>query len=351
MPKKTVIGLICGGRGAEHAVDLISVADVRDGFDADRYEVVILAIDREGDWHFGRHPDDCIRNADRIDRVELIRSAPVAELLPGGAIRHRETGERLATVDLAFPVTDDPVQQMLEAAGIPYMGSPPAGIALCRDKEATKRVLKKAGFAVAPHLLATPDRPVSFEAAADRFGLPLFIKPNSLGSSIGISKVWDAAGYEAGLADAFAWDRKVLVEKALVGREVECAVLGNDAPRAAGVLGEVTNLTHFFDFKAKYSRGEEGKIVIPAPVDADAVARIRKGAVAAFRLLHCAGYARFDTFLFPDNAFATIEVNASPGLAAHLMYPRLWHASGLSHRDLMDRLVALALERGRTLQP
>jgi D-alanine-D-alanine ligase len=345
-PKKSIIGLVCGGEGAEHAVDLISVAEVQSGFDPDRYAVIILAIDKAGNWHFGREADDCIRYADRIDRVELIMSAPIVDLLLAGKIRNRATGEYLANVDIFFPITDDPVQERLAATGKPYVGSPPDGIALCRDKDASKRVLSEAGFNVAPYTVVTRKNPLCFADAADRFGLPLFIKPNSLGSSIGISKVNNQREYDQGMAEAFRYDRKVLVEKTMAGREVECAVIGNENPEAAAVLGEVINIKGFFDFKAKYHCGEEGKIIIPASVNVDVVERIRDSMIAAYRLLRCAGYARFDIFLFPDNSFAIIEVNASPGLASHLMYPRLWRASDLSHRRLLDRLIRLAQKRG-----
>ena len=340
---KITIGLICGGQGLEHEVDLFAVRELETSFDRSRYDLVFLGIDKSGWWHFAVESESLLTTQD--NRVALNLSQPVVIPRQGGQLIELETQRCLAQVDLFFPVADDPLQAFLSSLDVPYIGADLYGSAIGRDKDVTKRLLRDRGFPVIPYLTLHANQMISFQEATAQLGLPLFIKPCRLGSSIGVHKVLDETDFYRALQEAFSYDRKVLIEQAVEGREIECAVLGNQNPQASDVLGEITQLKDFFTFKAKYLSQQEGKIKIPAQLKADLVQKMREAAVAAFVSLECEGLARVDFILKPDDSFVILEINTSPGLAKHLMYSRLWQASHLSHSQLLDRLIELAMDR------
>jgi D-alanine-D-alanine ligase len=344
MPR-TRLAILYGGRSAEHQVSVVSARSVMEALDPDRFEVVPIAITRAGAWLLpDRSPLELTASDGALPEVE----AAGTEL----AVRPEQG---VGGVDVVFPILHGPfgedgtVQGLFELADLPYVGSGVLASALAMDKAMAKVVLAQAGLPQAPYLVvperdwrADPDR-VAAEVEG-RLAYPVFTKPARLGSSIGISKVKIPDGLAAGLADAFAHDTKALVEQGVVARELECGVLGNDAPEAS-VVGEVVPGHEFYDFEAKYL-DESLKLEIPAPVPGAVRDRVRELSLRAFQALDCEGFARVDFFYEEATGRVLLnEVNTIPGFTPKSMFPMLWAASGLSYPDLVGRLVDLAVER------
>jgi D-alanine-D-alanine ligase len=344
MPR-TRLAILYGGRSAEHQVSVVSARSVMEALDPDRFEVVPIAITRAGAWLLpDRSPLELTASDGALPEVE----AAGTEL----AVRPEQG---VGGVDVVFPILHGPfgedgtVQGLFELADLPYVGSGVLASALAMDKAMAKVVLAQAGLPQAPYLVvperdwrADPDR-VAAEVEG-RLAYPVFTKPARLGSSIGISKVKIPDGLAAGLADAFAHDTKALVEQGVVARELECGVLGNDAPEAS-VVGEVVPGHEFYDFEAKYL-DESLKLEIPAPVPGAVRDRVRELSLRAFQALDCEGFARVDFFYEEATGRVLLnEVNTIPGFTPKSMFPMLWGASGLSYPDLVARLVDLAVER------
>ncbi len=228
--------------------------------------------------------------------------------------------------------------------GKPYVGSDDYGSAICMDKDVTKRLLQHHGIPVSRYKLLRNPKDLSFEDAVRDLGDTLFVKPCREGSSLGVSKVRTEEEYKLALQQAFAADRKVLVEEAISGREIECSVLGNDSPEAASVLGEIVPLREFYSYEAKYVDDDGAELKIPAEIDPKVSLKIRKSAVEAFLITECRGMARVDFFLCDDNTFILNEINTLPGFTKISMFPKLWDASGLAYPKLLDRLIELAQE-------
>jgi D-alanine-D-alanine ligase len=344
MPR-TRLAILYGGRSAEHQVSVVSARSVMEALDPDRFEVVPIAITRAGAWLLpDRSPLELTASDGALPEVE----AAGTEL----AVRPEQG---VGGVDVVFPILHGPfgedgtVQGLFELADLPYVGSGVLASALAMDKAMAKVVLAQAGLPQAPYLVvperdwrADPDR-VAAEVEG-RLAYPVFTKPARLGSSIGISKVKTPDGLAAGLADAFAHDTKALVEQGVVARELECGVLGNDAPEAS-VVGEVVPGHEFYDFEAKYL-DESLKLEIPAPVPGAVRDRVRELSLRAFQALDCEGFARVDFFYEEATGRVLLnEVNTIPGFTPKSMFPMLWAASGLCYPDLVARLVDLAVER------
>jgi len=348
--KRIRLAVLYGGRSAEHQVSVVSARSVMEALDPDRFEVVPIAITRDGAWLL---PDR--------SPLELTASdGALPEVDPAGtevAVRpeHGLADAGAGPVDVVFPILHGPfgedgtVQGLFELADLPYVGSGVLASALAMDKAMAKVVLAQAGLPQAPYLVvperdwrADPDR-VAAEVGG-RLAYPVFTKPARLGSSIGISKVKTPDGLAEGLATAFAHDTKALVEQGIVARELECGVLGNDAPEAS-VVGEVVPGHEFYDFEAKYL-DDALKLEIPAPVPAGVRDRVRELSLHAFQALDCEGFARVDCFYEEATGRVLLnEVNTIPGFTPKSMFPMLWAASGLAYPDLVARLVDLATER------
>jgi D-alanine-D-alanine ligase len=347
------LAVLYGGRSAEHQVSVVSARSVMEALDPDRFEVVPVAITRQGAWLLPeRSPLELTAPDGTLPEVE----AAGAEV----ALRPEQQGASLTAagigrVDVVFPILHGPmgedgtVQGLFELADLPYVGSGVLASALAMDKAMAKVVLAQAGVPQAPYLTvaerawrADPGR-VAAEVA-ERLAYPVFTKPARLGSSIGISKVKTPAELRAGLGAAFAHDAKALVEQGVAARELECGVLGNHAPEAS-VVGEVIPGREFYDFEAKYL-DESLKLEIPAQVPDAVRARVRELSLRAFQALGCEGFARVDFFYEEATGRVLLnEVNTIPGFTPKSMFPMLWAASGLPYPELVARLVDLAVER------
>jgi D-alanine-D-alanine ligase len=340
---RPTVAVVCGGQNLEHEVYLLSSHDVRAALDPARYRVVVLGIERDGSWRFSTEGEPHLLDAERLRTVRLDPSRPAVFPGPGGEVVCRATGAVLARVDAFFTVTMDPLQGLFESLGRPYVGTGPYGFAAGMDKALTKRLLAEQGVPVAPGLELHAGEALSYAEASARLGPRMFVKPCRLGNSIGVSEARDARAFDEALATAFRYDRKVLVERAIEGREVECALLGNREPAASSALCEIVGLNTFFTHELKSSR--QNVLSIPAEVDAATSARLRDAARTVFRALECEGMGRVDFFLRTDGSFVVNEINVAPGLKRGYPYPRLWEASGVSYEELVQRLLDAAFAR------
>lgn len=364
-PRKPRVMVLFGGRSGEHAISCVTAGGVLGVIDRERYDVLAVGITPTGRWVLTS--DDPERWAITGGELPSIADTDAHVLLPQDVgdreIQVREDGgvpRALGEVDVVFPLLHGPfgedgtLQGMLELADVRYVGSGVLASALGMDKHAMKVVLTGNGLPVAPWAVVMPGElerdPEGVLARVAPLGLPLFVKPARAGSSLGISRVDDLADLPAALAEAARHDPKVLVESAVVGREVECGVLGGrdgGRPRAS-VPGEivVTDPEHaFYDFEAKYLG--EGSVVLTCPADLgpDATERVRDVAVRTFEAIGCEGLARVDVFVTPDGEVVVNEINTMPGFTPFSMYPRLWQATGVEYPELVDELIALALAR------
>ena len=342
MSGKIVVALLFGGRSAEHEVSLASASAVHRNLDSSRYDVRSIYITRGGLWRTVDAPDT---DPARLEGGETHSFLPWE--VRGGASD--------LPADIYFPVLHGPfgedgtIQGLLEMAGVAYVGAGVLGSALGMDKVSTKILFRERGLPVVPwRAVREPewrgDRAATLRRLAREFTLPFFVKPSNLGSSVGITKVKERRATAAALETAFRYDAKAVVEKGIAGREIECSVLGNDAPEASAP-GEVIPHREFYDYADKYLEGRTG-FVIPARLPRATAARVRRLAVEAFRTLDVRGLARVDFFLETGTGRLYVnELNTMPGFTAISMYPKLWEASGLPFPRLLDRLIALGLER------
>jgi D-alanine-D-alanine ligase len=353
-PRRRVVVLF-GGRSSEHEISCLSARSVIDALDPATTDVVPIGIARDGRWHVLSGAPALPSETGRMPEIgQTDGSLARLQSEDGRPTLVHADGSR-SDVDVVFPLLHGPrgedgaVQGMLELAGVPYVGAGVLGSALGMDKAVQKTMWQAAGLPVVPWVpIAEPewrDDADGVTARALALGLPVFTKPASLGSSVGITKVLDADGLARGLETAFRFERKALVEHGIEPvREIECAVLGNDDP-VASVCGEVVPKGHaFYDYEAKYLDEHGAELLIPAPLEPEIAERIQQLAVAAFRAVSCSGMARVDFFVRDDEVWLN-EINTIPGFTSISMYPKLWEASGLSYEKLVQRLLDLAVER------
>ena len=347
LPDHVRLIVLFGGRSAEHDVSRVSASHVLRAVDPQRYDVVPVAITREGRWQLARAAAGLL-DAGRADELpeSLDIDGPETSPLPA-LIGGTESVPTVVLPILHGPNGEDgTVQGLLELAGVPYVGSGVLGSAVAMDKAMAKTVLAAEGIpqpgwrAVrADELRRDPDL---VERLLVELGPTVFVKPANMGSSIGVSKAHGAAETIAALEQAFLYDDLAVVEEAVDARELECAVLGNDEPRASTV-GEIVPGADFYDYEDKYAAGI-ARTVVPAELDATTMDAARSLAVTTFRALRAEGMARVDMFLVGDELLVN-EINTIPGFTPISMYPMLWQASGVSYPELIDELVELALER------
>ena len=360
------VGVIYGGRSVEHEVSLVSARAIMQALDPGRYEVVPIGITRKGRWviggaHCALPPDPSVRRLVRLRDGGAPR-APLPAARSGSALKTAGRSPRgaagralLGKLDVIFPVVhgtggeDGSLQGLLELAGLPYVGAGVLGSALGMDKALMKVAFGQAGLPIVDHRVVrhcdlTGGRDRFIRSVESAFGYPCFVKPANGGSSVGVSKAKDRGGLVAAIDLAARYDRKLIVERAIDAREIECSVLGNDEPEAS-VPGEILPANEFYDYRSKYI-DPGSRLLIPAPLTAEQSRRIRDLAVRAFRCLDLCGMARVDFFLDRrSEAIFVNEVNTIPGFTPISMYPKLWEASGLPFPGLVDRLIRLALER------
>lgn len=348
MPR-THVGLIYGGRSSEHEVSVKSARNVYAALDPARYEVTPIWIDPRGRWHVGEAAEAALRSAGAEPSAAPGRTllAPAGD---GAAVLAGAEQLEPLGIDVAFPMLhgqngeDGRVQGLLETLGLPYVGAGVLGSAACMDKEVTKRLLRDAGLPIVPFRLARWGEHPPYPEVTGVLGEKLFVKPANSGSSVGTSKATTEEEYHRALDDAFAYDTKVIVETAVSGREIECAVIGNEEPRTAA-LGEIVSTAAFYTYDAKYENADEARMEVPADLPEAVSDRLRAMAAEAYRALSCEGMARVDFFVTPGYDVFINEINTIPGFTERSMFPVMWAHSGLPTGDLVDALIRLALDR------
>jgi D-alanine-D-alanine ligase len=361
------VAVVFGGRSSEHAISCVSAGSVMSHLDPERFEVVPVGITPEGAWVLGTgDPRELVIDGRQLPRVDESRTALA---LPGDPTRGGlvvlepgRAGEVLSGVDVVFPVLHGPfgedgtIQGLLEMAGLPYVGAGVLASAAGMDKEYAKKLLAAEGLPVGDAVVLRRGADTLTVEQCERLGLPVFVKPARAGSSVGITKVSDWTDLDAAVATARRHDPKVLVEAAVVGREVEVAVLelpdGSvqaSVPAEIRIVGSDGHVPEFYDFDAKYL-DDVCEFDIPAKLDDAITERLREMAVAAFRALDGQGLARVDFFVGPDGEPTVNEVNTMPGFTPISMYPRAWAVTGVDYPTLLSTLIETAIARGTGLR-
>jgi D-alanine-D-alanine ligase len=362
------VGVVFGGRSGEHEVSLASAASVMAALERNGHTVVPIGIGRDGRWVLGGNPlralaadargavpvDDAsavVKKAlaDRAESTEAGSAAALVRREPSGSMPPElRQGLDVALIMLHGPYGEDgTIQGLFELADVPYVGAGVLASAVGMDKAMAKSVFAAHGLPIVEYDLVLraewrTSRAAVTHRVLERIGVPCFVKPANLGSSVGISKVREPGTLEAAIDEAVCHDRRVLVERAVSGREIEVSVLGNDEPQAS-LPGEIVYAGEWYDYATKYAEGQ-AQLVVPAPLAPEITTRLQALAIAAFRAIDCAGMARVDFFLEGDRVLLN-EINTIPGFTTTSAYARMWEASGMPYGDLVNRLVALALER------
>lgn len=345
MLSKLRVGIICGGCSLEHEISLRSAFSIEKFIDKNLFDTLILWIDKNGNWCIIENKDFHSFYFNKRDNISSFFKKKVFQNL-------NFNFKNLLKLDVVFPIIhgscgeDGSIQGFFRIIKIPYVGSDVLGSAICINKSVTKCLLSYAGLPVIPHkvFIFEEKSKIDFYNLVDIFGLPLFVKPISQGSSIGGSKVKNLKDFYKALDIAFSYDAKIMIEPFISGRELECAILGNHNPTAS-VCGEIILKDNdFYTYQDKYVK-HNSKIVIPAIIDTNSSEKIRYFAIQAFQVLNCFGMARIDFFLTENNQIFINEVNTLPGFTSVSMYPKLWEVSGLTITELITKLIELALDR------
>lgn len=369
MTKRIRVAVVFGGRSTEHAISCISAGSVLRAVDRDRYEVVPVGITTEGAWVLAPDRPEALAITD--GRLPEVESTATSVVLAGDPTRAGiavapagETPAELSSVDVVFPILHGPfgedgtIQGLLELAGVPYVGSGVLASAAAMDKAVAKTMLAGAGLEQAPYVVLTDrewtrDPQSCVQRVLDALQLPVFVKPSRAGSSVGISKVKHRDDLRAAIEAARVHDPKVVVEQGVTGREIECGVLESldgSGPQASVCAEILVRGDHeFYDFEAKYL-DDVTELSVPAELPATVSERVRELACRAFDALGCEDYARVDFFVLDDGRVVINEVNTIPGFTPISMFPRMWAESGVEYRQLVDRLLQLALRKRRGLR-
>lgn len=356
MKKKLRVGIIFGGRSGEHEVSLRSAESVINAIDKSKYEVVPIGITREGRWLASGNATallpQAVMESNDHQQVAILGDPTRQGLMHLGA---DGKGESSTPLDVVIPVLhgtygeDGTIQGLLEMAGVPYVGCGVLASATGMDKIVMKQLFERAGLTVTPYEWflrssweQNPDAII--KRVGRTLGYPSFVKPANLGSSVGISKAHDKDELRDAVNDAARYDRRIIIERAVVGREIEVSVLGNDHP-VASLPGEILTGHEFYDYEDKYI-DNVSRTVVPAKLPARTAERIQRSAITAFQAIDGSGLARVDFFVERGtNRVITNEINTMPGFTSISMYAKMWEASGISYGELIDRLIALAIER------
>lgn len=338
--------ILCGGRSPEHEISLRSARNVIKALDTAKFEPIIVGINHSGKWiHLPAVPD-----GQHLGDGEEVR------LLPGSPSLLQTKSGVTITPDVVFPVLHGPngedgaIQGLLQLLDVPFVGPNILGSAVAMDKDVAKSLLRQANIPVARGKMLTPFSSDTYETLSKEFGSILFVKPANMGSSVGVHKVRNAAQFESALKDAFQFDRKVIVEEMITGRELECAVIGFDEHIRVTTPGEV-RAEEEYSFEEKYSESSVTQLDIPAKnLSAETIERLKDTAIRAFRALNCEIISRVDMFLIGDGKIYVNEINTLPGFTSISMYPALWQNEGLSYSDLITELLQLAVQRHRLLK-
>lgn len=334
---KTRIGIFFGGKSAEHEVSIMSARNVLEAIDGDQFDPVLIGIARDGSWH-------------HVSVAELVQNQSDTVILDSPAMQRFTAVDELG-IEAAFPIIHGPMgedgtlQGFFELADIPYVGPGVLASAACMDKDATKRLLRDAGISVAPYIVLRQGDTYDANLIQSELGNVVFVKPANMGSSVGVTRADSVKSIDHAIMDAFQYDSKILIESAVAGDEIECAVLGNEAPEASVIGRIIPTGDNFYDYDTKYIDESGAILEMPADIDQQSINKAQATALLAYRALGCEGLSRVDMFLKPDGNIVVNEINTIPGFTNISMYPKLWELSGVQYSDLITRLIRLAQQR------
>lgn len=347
------VGIIFGGKSVEHEVSLQSAKNIVEAIDTEKYEPVLIGIDKQGNWHVS-DPADYLIHADDPKKIQLNTSADIISIVFGDnhQVEEREQTKVLNNLDAIFPIVhgtlgeDGSLQGLLRIVDIPYVGPDVLSSSICMDKDIAKKLLTTAGINVAKGVTFTHTEKddISFEEVSKQLGNSMFIKPANQGSSVGVSKVTTKEEFDQGIEEAFMYDHKIIIEETVVGREVECSILGNEHPKAS-LPGEILPQTSFYSYESKYIDEDGAVLEVPAKLSDEQVKEVREVSIAAFKALQCEGLARVDVFLTENGSIYVNEINTLPGFTKISMYPKLWEVSGMTYTNLISELIELGIQR------
>lgn len=351
--EKLNVCVIFGGASSEHEVSLVSATTVLSNLNKDKYNVYMIGITKDGMWrYYDGEISDIVNFDDNSENYNRAIISPDRD--DKGILVLKDGGVEKIKIDVAIPAMhgrngeDGTIQGLFELAGIPYVGPGVIGSAICMDKCVAKIMFREAGIPQAAWVEVRADKNGVYDRAKldeieEKLGYPCFVKPSNAGSSVGISKAANRAELEEGLEAAFIHDVKVLVEEAVNAREIESAVMGNENPVCAPVLGEIVSGAEFYDYDDKYKNGVS-QLLMPAPISEEMTEKIRNYAIAAYKICECKGLSRVDFFVDKEtNEIKLNEINTLPGFTAISMYPKLWVNSGIEIPELIDKLIEYAL--------
>lgn len=341
---KLRVGMLFGGQSTEHEVSVNSARNIINAIDKNKYEVIPIGITKSGQWILSDASRLIIDNS--CHRVTLTLGKNEGQLID------MQTAKPIEKLDVVFPVLhghmgeDGTVQGLLKLAHLPFVGAGVLSSAIGMDKDVMKRMLREANLPIGDFLTfrSYEKDKITYQEIVDNLGTPFFMKPANAGSSVGVSKIYDEAQFKQALRDVFEFDLKIVVERYIKGREIECSVLGNENPTAS-IPGEIEVMSDFYSYDAKYLEEHSASLQIPAQLNSSIIKKIQDLAIATFKTLDCEGMARVDFFVTDDNEIFINEINTIPGFTKTSMYPKLWEASGLSYKALIDMLITLAIER------
>ena len=351
---KKIIAVVCGGKSGEHEVSLRSAFYVYNNIDKKKYRAIIIAIDKKGRWYFSYNLEDIINTRNQLwklksnlEEIVLLKSKKRSQVF---SLKEKKN---LIGIDVFFPLIhgtygeDGCLQGFFELLDIPYVSAGVLGSAIAMDKEIAKRLLMLEKIPVTEFVVIKKEdklteRRNKVNRFIKEFHFPLFIKPVSLGSSVGVSKVFNKKEVDKAIKEAFKYDTEIMIEKFINGREIECSVLGNLHPKAS-LPGEIKSRS-FYSYEAKYLNSEDAKLLIPAPLSKELIKKVQKLSIKVFQTLKLQGMARIDVFLKPNGQLIVNEANTIPGFTQISMYPKLWQVSGIKYSKLIDKLIQLAIE-------
>jgi D-alanine-D-alanine ligase len=345
--KKITVALICGGQSSEHEISLMSARNIFNALDPEKFHPEIIYIDKKGNFRYAQN------NMDILPAENL----PLLACVPGqgkDTFIFKDNPQKSVSIDIVFPVLhgllgeDGTLQGLFKLCNLPFVGNDVLSSAINMDKDVTKRLLKQANIDTAKCLVfhAHQQPQIHFEEVAQKLSLPFFVKPANTGSSIGIHKVKSEGDFNRAIETAFRHDEKILIEEFIAGREIECAVLGDELP-VVSLPGEIITHHEFYTYEAKYFDKNGADVIIPADLEKTAVARFQQIALHAFNILCCSGLARVDFFYTPQGRILLNEINTLPGFTSTSMYPKCWEAAGISYGHLVEKLVLLGLKKRR----
>lgn len=349
--KRLNLGVLCGGKSPEHEISLLSAQSVINAINKDKYDVTIIAIDKDGKW-FADKDSSMLLEGSTAKTIKVKNSHNQVILLPHGKGQLIGVSDCRAylKLDVVFPVLhglggeDGMVQGLLELAEVPFVGAGVLGSAIGMDKDVMKRLLRDAKIAISNFLVFKAGDKIDYESIVKQLSSPLFIKPANTGSSVGVSKAKNKQEFDQALKEAFQYDTKIIIEEFIDGREIECSVLGNENP-IASLPGEIISHHEFYSYEAKYIDKNGATLQIPADLPPQTINEVQHLAIESFKVLECSGMARVDVFVRADGRVYVNEINTIPGFTSISMYPKMLASSGIDYAELIEKLIQLAQEK------